>query len=111
MIRLPRGLRPALALGLATTAALVSVALSETVTLKNGIVYRGSVDRDNTIVSIFDPEGTKRVILRDSKIAKIASDGGVGKSEHFQIVQPLTKHAGEMPTAAVAVKAGKWDKF
>ncbi|MDB5349412.1 MAG: hypothetical protein JWN86_659 [Planctomycetota bacterium] len=106
----PRTHQLAVSLGLVTVSVLISAVMADTVTLKNGIVYRGSVDRDNTLVSIFDPDGIKRVILRDTKILKSASDEGTAKAEHFQIVQPLTKHAGEMPTAATDIKAGAWDK-
>ena len=67
-----RGKLPAFWLSLIGGFALVaSLAVAETITLKNGVVYRGSVDKDNTIVSIFDTDGLKRVIIRDSKIASI----------------------------------------
>src|SRR4051794_8544593 len=94
----PRGV--SFRLGLACVFALATVAAAETVTLKNGLVYRGAIDKDNTIVSIFDPDGLKRVIVRDSKIANITADPGTAKVEHFPIVQPLTVHAGEMPKEA-----------
>ena len=90
---------------------LASFAAAETVVLKNGVVYRGAVDRDNTIVSIFDPDGLKQVVLRDSKIARTSGDEGSASVEVFSIDQPLTKHAGEMPTIAYGVKATPWDKF
>jgi pimeloyl-ACP methyl ester carboxylesterase len=98
-----------LKLGLAAAVALATVAAAETVTLKNGIVYKGLVEKDNTIVSIEDLDGLKRVILRDSKIASTQADEGTPKVEHFAIVQPMTVHAGEMPKAAYAIKAGPWD--
>ena len=98
-----RGKLPAFWLSLIGGFALVaSLAVAETITLKNGVVYRGSVDKDNTIVSIFDTDGLKRVIIRDSKIASTTSDQGSARSVHFPIVQPITNkgHAGEMPKAA-----------
>lgn len=109
MRRIARGGGLAVLLGLAAAAGPLSGA--DTVTLKNGVVYRGAVDKDNTLVSIFDPDGLKRVILRDSKIAKIDGDAGLGSAVNFAIDQPLTRHAGEMPAAAVGIKAGAWDKF
>ncbi len=39
---------------------LATIAAAETVTLKTGEVYRGIFDKENTIVSIFDPDGTKQ---------------------------------------------------
>ncbi len=89
---------------------VAGLAMADTVTLKTGVVYRGEVDKDNTIVSVFDPDGLKRVIFRDSKIARTDPETGKRAVEHFAIEQPLVVHAGEMPSAAVAVKAGPWDK-
>jgi pimeloyl-ACP methyl ester carboxylesterase len=83
-------------------------ASAETVTLKNGLVYRGEVDKDNTIVTIFD--GLKRIILKDTKVDKIASESEQ-RYETFPLVQPMTVHAGAMPASVVSVKAGSWDEF
>ena len=113
MAFLPRSdgrlLRLKLKAGVAALVALASVAAAETITLKNGIVYKGSVDKDNTVVSIFDPDGIKRVIVRDSKIATTQADEGSAKIEHFRIEQPMQVHGGEMPKAAYAIKASVWD--
>src|SRR5215213_3069778 len=72
-------------------------ARAETVTLKNGIVYSGTIDRDNTILSVYD--GLRRVVLRDSKVATIEPGGGHGADERFHVDQPLEVHAGTMPAA------------
>src|SRR5215471_3737667 len=77
-------------------------ALGDNVILKNGIVYRGAVDRDNTIVWVFD--GLRRIALYDSKVAKIESNTPYGNWEWFKLVQPLIVHAGAMPKEAVVVK-------
>ncbi len=90
-------------------AVFGTLALADTVTLKNGIVYKGLVDKDNTLVSIFDPDGLKRVILRDSKIAKTDGDGAASPAVVFAIEQPLTVHAGEMPKAAIVTRRTEWD--
>jgi len=109
-MRATPGLRAVIVrLALASVVAIAAVAAAETVTLKNGLIYRGAIDKDNTIVSIFDPDGLKRVILRDSKIATTGADPGTAKVEHFPIVQPLTVHAGEMPKEAFAFDVGPWD--
>jgi hypothetical protein len=83
-------------------------ARAETVTLKNGIVYSGTIDRDNTILSVYD--GLRRVVLRDSKVATIEPGGGHGADERFHVDQPLEVHAGAMPAAAVGVRASAWDE-
>jgi dienelactone hydrolase len=81
----------------------------DTVTLKNGIVYRGIVDRDNTIVFVFD--GLKRIVLRDSKIEKIESDASTRNLERFSLVQPLEVHAGSSPSVAYGIESTPWDEF
>ncbi len=88
-------------------AALGSSARGDTVVMKNGTVYRGEIDRDNTIVFIFD--GLKRVVVRETKIAKIESDASYRNLERFQLVQPLVVHGGTMPTFALNVQASPWD--
>jgi dienelactone hydrolase len=82
-------------------------ALGDNVILKNGIVYRGAVDRDNTIVWVFD--GLRRIALYDSKVAKIESNTPYGNWEWFKLVQPLIVHAGAMPKEAVVVKETPWN--
>lgn len=93
---------------------LLAVAVSptlrgDTVTLKNGVVYHGTVDRDNTIVFVFDP--LKRIILRDSKIAHIDSDASFRNQENFKLVQPLVVHGLDMPHYAMGVQSSPWDEF
>ncbi|MFO0908221.1 MAG: hypothetical protein U0794_07655 [Isosphaeraceae bacterium] len=80
---------------------------ADTVTLKNGIGYRGTVDRDNTIIWVYD--GLKRVVLRDSKIAKIESDASLRNLEVFRVEQPLIVHGGAMPREVVSVRTSPWN--
>src|SRR5215212_4196446 len=87
--------------------ALATPALGDNIVLKNGIVYRGSVDKDNTLVFIFD--GLKRVVTRDSKIARIEADSSFGNWEVFKLVQPLELHGGLMPKEASDIRATPWD--
>src|SRR6185437_8174544 len=98
-----------LARRLAMVQALLGAgaARADTVTMKNGVVYRGTVDRDNTIVWVWD--GLKRVVVRDSKIARIESDDPFRNHERFQLVQPLVKHGGVMPKEVLAVQAEPWN--
>jgi predicted esterase len=97
------------ALGVAHLAAilLIAPAKADTIALKSGVVYRGTYDRDNTIVFIDD--GLKRIILRDTKIAKIDSDASTRHQETFKLVQPLEVHGLDMPTYAIGIDAGPWD--
>ena len=80
--------------------------VGDTITMKNGGVYRGVIDRDNTIVWIFD--GLKRTVVRDSKIARIEPDASYRNMEWFKIEQPLVVHGGSMPKEVLAVKAEPW---
>ena len=82
-------------------------ARGDTVTLKNGVVYRGTVDKDNTLVWIFD--GLKRIVVRDSKIAKIDPDASFRNLEWFKLEQPLVVHGGAMPKEVVSVQADPWN--
>lgn len=88
-------------------ATLGSAARGDTVVMKNGVVYRGEIDRDNTIVFVFD--GLKRVVIRETKIARIESDASYRNLERFQLVQPLVVHGGTMPPFALNVQASPWD--
>ena len=88
-------------------ATLGPAARGDTVFMKNGNVYRGEIDRDNTIVFIFD--GLKRVVVRETKIARIESDASYRNLERFQLVQPLVVHGGTMPPFALDVQASPWD--
>lgn len=102
----PRWTGPiAAALALAALAP-AAPAPADTVTLKDGTVYTGLVDKDNTVVSIFD--GYKRTVLRDTRIARI-DNAAPEQFETFRIDQPLTVHAGEMPPHAIDITPGTWD--
>jgi pimeloyl-ACP methyl ester carboxylesterase len=81
---------------------------ADTVTLKNGTVYHGDVDKDNTLLTVFD--GLKRILVRDTKVETVTSDTEV-HYEIFPVEQPLTVHAGAMPASIVSVKAQPWDEF
>src|SRR3954467_4233839 len=83
------------------------VARGDTIVLKNGNVYRGVVDRDNTLVYIFD--GLKRVVIRDSKIAGMDADASYRSLELFKIEQPLIVHGGSMPKEVFDVVAEPWN--
>jgi hypothetical protein len=94
----------------AALLALLSLAIvasratrSDTIVLKNGLIYRGVVDRDNTLLWVYD--GLKRVVLRNTRVARIESDASLRNTEVFQIKQPLVVHAGEMPKEVVRVDA------
>ena len=80
---------------------------AEKVVLKNGLVYHGTIDRDNTIVWIFD--GLRRVVTRDSKIGSIEPDSTFGTWEIFKLVQPLVQHAGVMPKEAFDISSTPWN--
>ncbi len=67
--------------------SLSALTFGENVVLKNGIVYRGFVDQDNTIVYVDD--GLKRVVIRDSKIARKDPDTTFGHWEVFKLKQPI----------------------
>ncbi len=82
-------------------------ASADTVVLKNGTIYRGTVDKDNTLVFVND--NLKRIIFYNSKIQKVVSDPGFGNFERFALVQPLEVHTGVQPPAAVAIRATPWD--
>ncbi|WP_406700818.1 PHB depolymerase family esterase [Singulisphaera sp. Ch08] len=88
--------------------SLSTFTFGENVVLKNGIVYRGSVDQDNTIVFIDD--GLKRVVVRDSKIARKDPDTTFGHWEIFKLEQPLVLHGGVMPKEALAIKTTAWNE-
>jgi predicted esterase len=95
-------------LGLLTALGPASRALrADTVVLKNGIVYRGTIDRDRPLLWVYD--GLKRVVLRDSKVDKINSDASFRGLETFRVEQPLVVHGGSMPKEVLSVEAGPWN--
>jgi predicted esterase len=109
MPRTRRFVRPAAAAATALAAwlGLCVPARTDTVVLKNGIVYRGTVDRDNTILWVYD--GLKRVVLRDSKVARIESDAAYRSLEVFKIEQPMVVHGGSMPKEVTRVEPSPWN--
>lgn len=94
-------------IGAAGLVAASASAPADTVTLRSGTILRGTVDRDNTIVSVFD--GLKRTITRDTKIAKIEPNQSFANFEVFRYVQPIQVHAGIMPPGAVNIRTTPWD--
>lgn len=94
-------------LALGALLAPLPRAWGDNVILKNGIVYRGTVDQDNTLVSVFD--GLKRVIIRDSKISRREPNTAFGNWEVFKLVQPLITHSGSMPKEAYDIEATPWN--
>jgi pimeloyl-ACP methyl ester carboxylesterase len=83
-------------------------ARADVVTMKDGRVLNGLVDNDGTLVSIFDHEGLRRTVVRDSKIESTTS-APAPRAERFRLVQPLTVHAGQMPPVAYDIDAAPWD--
>ena len=77
--------------------------------MKNGLVYvsQGTPDKDNSLVYIWD--GLKRVVVRDSKVEKMIPGNDFRTGERFQLIQPITVHAGSMPKEVISVEAGPWD--
>ena len=82
-------------------------ARGDSVLLKNGTVYRGTIDKDNTLVFVSD--NLKRIVFYNSKIAKIEADPGFSRLERFALIQPLEVHAGVQPAAAVGIQTTPWD--
>ena len=69
---------------------------ADEVITKNKLLYRGSVDKDNTLRQISD--GLKRVVIRDSKIERIIPGDSYRRFEAFAIDQPMEVHGGAMPS-------------
>jgi hypothetical protein len=88
-------------------AVAAFTARGDSVYLKNGVVYRGVVDKDKPLLWVYD--GVRRVSLRDSKVDKIVSDASFQTLEKFEIEQPLVVHGGSMPKEVLSVKAGPWN--
>ncbi len=83
---------------------------ADRVIMKNGLVYvsQGSPDKDNTLLYIWD--GLKRVVVRDSKVEKMVPGNDYRTGERFELIQPIVKHAGQMPKEVLSVEAGPWDE-
>lgn len=94
----------ALVVGVLTSSSRL---IADTIQLKNGTIYRGTVDRDNTLIWVFD--GLKRVVIRESKVARIESDASFRNLEIFKIEQPLIVHSGAMPKEVMRVEPGPWN--
>jgi len=106
-----RNLQP-LILGLAAVffGPVVGHTRADTVTMKNGIVYRcqGAPDRDNTLVYMWD--GLKRIVVRDSKIDRISADNSFRTGELFKLDQPLVVHGLNMPKDVISVQTSAWNE-
>jgi hypothetical protein len=87
-------------------APAVRPARADVVTLESGLVLKGDVDKDGTILSVFD--GLRRVLVRDTKVASRQA-AAAETVETFKVDQPLITHAGAMPTYAIGIDAGPWD--
>lgn len=93
----------ALLLGFANTTRPVP---ADIITLESGLVLKGEVDKDGTILSVFD--GLRRVLVRDTKIATRQS-AAPEAFEQFKIDQPIVVHGGVMPTYAININASPWN--
>ena len=82
---------------------------ADRVIMKSGLVYvsQGTPDKDNTLYYIWD--GLKRVVVRDSKVEKVVAGNDFKAGERFQLIQPITVHAGSMPKEVLSVEARPWD--
>jgi acetyl esterase/lipase len=106
-------IRPIAALLVASMAIVVVVfavpsVLGDFIVLKNGTVYKGFLDKDNTLAFVYD--NTKRTIFYNSKIDRIEPDAGTSKHERFALVQPLEVHVGSQPPVAVEIETTPWDE-
>src|SRR5437763_11524294 len=107
MLQASRPRRPAPSLAVLALLVAAVPALGDNIIMKNGLVYRGAVQQDNTLVYVFD--GLKQVVIRDSKIAKRVPDSTFNNKEIFKLEQPLVQHAGVMPKEAFDIKASPWN--
>ncbi|WP_165071815.1 carboxylesterase family protein [Paludisphaera rhizosphaerae] len=93
-------------------AALTNTVASrgDTVIMKNGMSYRTvtTPEKDNTLLYLWD--GTRKIVVRDSKVERIIPDNVLRTGEKFSLVQPLEKHGGLMPKEVVSVAAEPWDE-
>jgi hypothetical protein len=92
---------------LALCQAAAPAGVIDTVVMKNGIVYKGDVDKDPPIVQVFD--GLRRVVVRETQVAKINEAAESEKLEQFNPVQPMSIQGGSMPVAAINIEASPWD--
>lgn len=89
------------------TSTAIPAARGDIVIMKNGEIHRGKIEKDNTLVYIFD--GMKRVVVRDTKILRVEPEGP-RPYEKFQLDQPLIVHGGKFPEAVVYVESTEWDE-
>lgn len=92
----------------AATCAATHRSIAETITLKTGVVLKGHLGKDNTTWMVDD--GLRHILFRDSKVARVEPDSGLGGFDSFQLIQPQKVHAGVMPEAVLSVEATDWDK-
>ncbi|MDX2039120.1 MAG: alpha/beta hydrolase [Isosphaeraceae bacterium] len=85
-----------------------SISTADDVVLQNGLLLRGTLEKDNAIRMVSDE--LKRVFIRDSKIQSVTPSTPFTNLERFQIVQPLDVHAGAMPVYAIQIEAGQWNE-
>ena len=82
-------------------------AVGDAVILKTGVILKGTVNKDMTIVQVFD--GLKRIVVRDTKILRIEPSGPPPAYETFHYLIPLGVNGGGMPKEAVVVQATPWN--
>src|SRR3954454_14372815 len=87
--------------------AATVAARGDTVVLKNGGVYRGVVDQDNTLVYVFD--GLKLGVIREPILARTVPDASYRKLESFKIEQPLVVTWGSMSYLVINVTSEPWN--
>jgi pimeloyl-ACP methyl ester carboxylesterase len=100
-----------LLIGVLPLVVHVTPCAADTVIMKNGLVFlsQGTPDKDNSLVYIWD--GLKRIVVRDTKVEKIAPDNSYRTGERFQLDQPMVVHGGSMPKEVISVQAGPWNEL
>ena len=100
-----------LLLGLGMLSGAPPDVVADQVILKNGGLIRGIVDRDDSLVSVFDD--LKRTVVRHSKVARIAPEPPSARQapERFSLIQPLEVHGGAMPSHALRIRTAPWDEY
>jgi pimeloyl-ACP methyl ester carboxylesterase len=94
----------------ASVAAIVVPAPSargDTITLKDGRIYQGAIERDNVLVMVFD--GMRRIIVRRNRVASQVPDAGANNLEFFRLMQPVQYESGVMPEFSIGIQAGPWN--
>ncbi len=84
-------------------------ATSKTVVLRDGEIYQGLVEKDNTIISVTSP--LKRVMFRFTRKKEEFEEASPPAGNTFQLIQPDKVEArGKFPEVAVDIQAGPWDE-